>query len=339
MNHILEYIWIDGDGGLRSKTRIINKNIKNLLVSDIPRWNFDGSSTNQAHSDGNTEILLKPCKIYKNPFIYCDTNSWCWLVLCDTSDICCNSPMTSSTREEANKLFNSLKHEECWFGLEQEFFIFSKTNMFEEINNLRIINKHYCGIEVDEIDKKIMETHLDYCLTAGVKICGINAEVCQHQWEYQIGPCVGIDGADDLIISRYILQNIANKYNKVINYNPKVRLDMNGSGCHINFSTKKMREENGYIEILDCMSKLEKDHNTYIEKCGKNNRNRLTGKNETSSYDKFTYGIGTRNTSIRIGNETYEEKKGYFEDRRPASNIDPYLVMSSLCKSIFVTKK
>jgi glutamine synthetase len=335
MSYSLEYVWIDGDGGLRSKTRIIDKDIKYLLVSDIPRWSFDGSSTNQTHSDGNTEIVLKPCKLYKNPFREINTEIIHLLVLCDTSDICCNSPMSSSTREDAKRIFDSIKEKECWFGLEQEFFIFSKTNMYEEINNLSVTKKHYCGIEVDEIDRKIMETHLNYCLEAGIKICGINAEVCEHQWEYQIGPCLGIDGADDLIMSRYILENIANKYNKIINYNPKVRLDMNGSGCHVNFSTKTMREENGYIEVLNCIDKLEKHHNTYIEKCGKNNRNRLTGKNETSSYDRFTYGIGTRNTSIRIGNETYEEKKGYFEDRRPGSNIDPYLVTSSLCKDIF----
>ena len=66
-------------------------------------------------------------------------------------------------------------------------------------------------------------------------------------------------------------------------------------------------------------------------KCyGFGNQKRMTGKHETSSYYKFSYGYGTRNTSIRIGNETINNRMGYFEDRRPSSNMDPYLVTSML---------
>ncbi len=42
MKTTCEYIWIDGDGELRSKTRVIP------FKSKIPSWNYDGSSTNQA---------------------------------------------------------------------------------------------------------------------------------------------------------------------------------------------------------------------------------------------------------------------------------------------------
>ena len=61
---------------------------------------------------------------------------------------------------------------------------------------------------------------------------------------------------------------------------------------------------------------------------GKDNQKRMTGRHETASFDKFTWGVGSRYTSIRIGYDTFNNKKGYFEDRRPASNIDPYLVSS-----------
>jgi glutamine synthetase len=46
--------------------------------------------------------------------------------------------------------------------------------------------------------------------------------------------------------------------------------------------------------------------------------------------DKFTSGIGTRNTSIRIPNHVVKNGSGYLEDRRPASNIDPYDATSRL---------
>ena len=91
-----------------------------------------------------------------------------------------------------------------------------------------------------------------------------------------------------------------------------------------------MRQNGGLDEIYKCMEKLEKKHSEHILIYGKNNEKRLTGKNETSSMEKFTYGIGTRNTSVRIPNQVFKDKCGYFEDRRPASNIDPYLVSSKI---------
>ena len=63
---------------------------------------------------------------------------------------------------------------------------------------------------------------------------------------------------------------------------------------------------------------------------GSNNDSRMTGVSETSYLTKFTSGIADRNCSVRIGNETKQNNKGYFEDRRPGSNSDPYLVTSKI---------
>ena len=55
----------------------------------------------------------------------------------------------------------------------------------------------------------------------------------------------------------------------------------------------------------------------------------MTGVHETSSYDKFSYGVANRAASFRIPSTTANANgKGYVEDRRPASNIDPYVVGS-----------
>ena len=54
---------------------------------------------------------------------------------------------------------------------------------------------------------------------------------------------------------------------------------------------------------------------------------------ETSNINEFTFGIGTRHTSIRIGNDIKKNDCGYFEDRRPAANMNPYLVASSILKT------
>jgi glutamine synthetase len=42
-----EYVWIGGSGSdLRSKTKTLTKAPKSL--ADLPKWNYDGSSTGQA---------------------------------------------------------------------------------------------------------------------------------------------------------------------------------------------------------------------------------------------------------------------------------------------------
>jgi glutamine synthetase len=66
---------------------------------------------------------------------------------------------------------------------------------------------------------------------------------------------------------------------------------------------------------------------------GTDNHLRLTGKHETASIDAFTYGVANRGASVRIPRETEKNQKGYFEDRRPASNIDPYVVTAKIIQT------
>ena len=63
---------------------------------------------------------------------------------------------------------------------------------------------------------------------------------------------------------------------------------------------------------------------------GSGNEKRMTRKHETVSYDKFSDGVVNRGASVRRGNDTVKNGKGYFEDRRPSSNCDPYLVTGIL---------
>jgi glutamine synthetase len=60
---------------------------------------------------------------------------------------------------------------------------------------------------------------------------------------------------------------------------------------------------------------------------GEDNNLRLTGIHETSSFTDFSYGTGNRAASFRIPTSVRSDNgKGYIEDRRPASNICPYVV-------------
>lgn len=321
---ILEYIWIGGKNEIRSKTKVIYHFLP-FDINSIPEWNYDGSSTWQADSNDDTEIILKPCAIYNDPIRKADCAN-CYLVLCDTYKSN-GDPTETNHRYIANTLFKKGEDYEPWFGLEQEYFIDLQygSNASPCFNGY-----HYCGTSVNNVERDIAEEHMRLCIESGIHISGINSEVAKQQWEFQIGPCEGILAGDELIVARYLLERVAEKYSATINYHPKPTKDINGSGCHINFSTHATRYEDGIEEIHRYIKCLSENHDDAIKAYGSNNDLRLTGLHETSSYDKFSWGIGTRNTSVRIPNEVVRMKRGYFEDRRPASNINPYLATSMI---------
>jgi len=332
---ILEYIWIGGKDELRSKIRVMKQGTIFDSCSDVPDWNFDGSSTNQTVGD-QTEVLLKPVAIFDHPLSRCVDK----LVLCDTYDVL-GAPLVNNHRVWANEKFNKALEQEPWFGLEQEYFLMDmKTNKplgfpsGDEMPSPQ--GQYYCSVGAkNAFGREIAEEHLMACIRAGIQISGINAEVAPGQWEFQIGPCLGISSGDHMIVARYLLMLIAEKHNVYVTFDPKpVSGDWNGSGCHTNYSTKNMREgtstNNGIDYINEAVTRMAGKHGEHMSVYGDGNRKRMTGEHETASYDVFSYGVGTRNTSIRIGNDVAKNAKGYFEDRRPSSNCNPYLVTSKI---------
>lgn len=260
------------------------------------------------------------------------------LVLCETFYID-GKPTSVNTRHAATTIFDVCIEHKPWFGLEQEYFIFDgyarpSTDEFYEVST------HYCGVGCQVLHRQLVEEHMAACLTAGLNISGINAEVSKDQWEFQIGPSEGIRAADELMVARFLLERIAEKYQKTICYDPKPFAHINGSGCHANFSTNLMRDKNdtensrGINEIYRVIRNMEKHHTEDIQQYGRDNDKRLSGIHETSSYDKFSWGVANRGASVRINNNTHRDGFGYFEDRRPAANMDPYLVTSILMQRV-----
>jgi glutamine synthetase len=60
---------------------------------------------------------------------------------------------------------------------------------------------------------------------------------------------------------------------------------------------------------------------------------------QTSSIEEFSYGVANRGCSIRIGRSVPVDKCGYYEDRRPASNLDPYVVTRLLVETTILNEK
>lgn len=335
----IEYVWIDKNGHYRSKCKIVDKNIENIRQVDI--WNFDGSSTGQNTSIEDTEIYLNPIRLFNDPFRGDEHK----MVLCECLDRH-YKPISSNHYSKASNIFKKMTNLEPWFGMEQEYFIIDpKTDLPIGFQSVVEQGNHYCGSgSFNVFGRQFAEYHLRSCLYANVNICGINAEVAPGQWEFQIGICEGIEMGDHLHMARYILYRCAEMCNIKVTLEPKPLKgnNWNGSGCHTNFSTIKMRngtqKNAGVYFIKKAIKKLHANHDKHMAQYGTGNEYRMSGQCETAKFDEFTWSIGGRNVSVRVTNETVLYKKGYFEDRRPSSNCDPYLVSSLIFETCCLNK-
>ena len=327
-----EYIFIDADGDVRSKCRTVDS--KKATVDQLPDWNYDGSSTEQAPGE-DSEVIMKPKAVFKDPFRGGDNI----LVLTDTYTPG-GTPLPTNTRKPAMDIFESNPEAAgAWFGLEQEYTLFNLDMVtplgWPEGGYPGPQGPYYCGAGADRsYGRAISEAHYKACLFAGLEIGGTNAEVMPGQWEYQIGPCTGIDSGDQLMVSRYILKRVCEDFGVHVTLDPKpIPGDWNGAGMHTNFSTEKMRKAGGLVEIEKAIRKLGTKHQEHIDAYGEGNERRLTGKYETADINTFSYGVANRGCSIRIPRSTDADGYGYLEDRRPSSNGDPYVVTSKVCSS------
>ncbi len=324
-----EYLWIDGTKptpSIRSKTKILPDG-----TTEFPIWGFDGSSTNQAPGD-NSDCVLRPIFICPDPINLGDN----MLVMCEVllPDM---TPHPTNTRAACVEISDKFADQEAWFGIEQEYTLFESDGTqpigFPEGGFPRAQGPYYCGVGTDKIyGREISEAHATACIDAGIVIAGTNAEVMPGQWEFQIGPLGALDVSDQLWVSRWLLHRVAEEFDVVVSIDPKpVPGDWNGAGAHTNYSTKAMRQS--YQPIVDACEALGRNIKEHIANYGAGNENRLTGLHETQRIDQFSYGVSDRGASIRIPWQVKVDQKGYLEDRRPASNMDPYLVTRLLIQT------
>jgi len=323
-----EYIWMDGykpEANFRGKTKVLNLDNYNGELDVLPEWSFDGSSTQQAEGH-SSDCLLKPVGVYPDT-----TRKRAYIVVCEVLN-------PDGTPHASNDRATIEDDPEFWFGFEQEY-VFTQNNRplgFPESGFPAPQGPYYCAVGSGRVvGRHIVEEHMDVCLDAGLSITGVNAEVMLGQWEYQCFGKGAKKAADDMFVSRYLLHKICEKYDLIVDIHPKpVKGDWNGSGMHCNFSNKAMREVGGkdmFMAICEAFRPVHKEH---IAVYGSSNEERLTGDHETQSIDEFSYGVSDRGASIRIPISVPENWKGYLEDRRPASNANPYKVAARIIKTV-----
>jgi len=326
----LEYIWLDGyfpTQNMRSKTKVVDD--FDGTVKACPVWAFDGSSTKQASGD-SSDCLLKPVAIFPDPQ---RINGFLVMTEVMNAD---GTPHATNARASILDDDNDF-----WFGFEQEYFLMDvETQLplgFPLGGYPGPQGMYYCSVGGKNTHgRSFVEEHADLCIEAGINFEGINQEVACGQWEFQLFAKGAKKAGDELWVARYLLDRLTEDYNYYIEYHPKpIKGDWNGSGMHANFSNSTLREcgsKETYMQVCEAFRPVTKEH---IDVYGEYNDQRLTGLHETASITDFSYGISDRGASIRIPILTVDnEWKGYLEDRRPASNADPYKIASRIIKTV-----
>ena len=327
----LEYIWLDGykpTQSLRSKT-MVRKNFDGTL-DDCPMWSFDGSSTEQATGD-DSDCLLKPVHIIPDP-----QRKDGFLVMTEVLNA------DGSPHESNGRALIDDDDDDFWFGFEQEYFLWNTDHNlppgFPPGGYPGPQGPYYCSVGArNAYGRDCVDEHLDVCLEAGINVEGINAEVAAGQWEFQVFAKGAANAGDETWLARYILERTGEKYGYGINWHPKPlgATDWNGSGMHANFSNGAMRDIGGEEMFRNICEGFGTQIPRHIDVYGAHNEQRLTGEHETESIHSFSYGVSDRGASIRIPVATIDDGwKGRLEDRRPASNADPYKVAAMIIKTV-----
>ncbi|XP_023021414.1 glutamine synthetase [Leptinotarsa decemlineata] len=331
------YIWIDGTGeNLRSKSRTLEFNPS--TYKEIPNGTFDGSNTLQAPVQ-NPDCYLIPIAMYHDP-IRRGTSK---LVLCETFDAN-EKPSKSNHRQACVASLNRICDQQVEIGFKQEYFFTGKSGKpfgWSTEGDPEPSDFQYAGVGAFKVyGREIAESFYRCCLYCGIDIAGDKPERFLSQWEFRTGPSSCIKAADDLWMARWLLTRIAEDFGVGVSFQPSFSPKWHGSGLHVTFSSKRMREENGLRHIEEAIKKLEKRHDdhmaVYDPKGGADNIKRLTGQFNSSLANKFTFKVADRTASVRITKTVNAKKKGFFEDRRPAANADPYQVINALVKTCII---
>uniref|UniRef100_A0A1I8F415 Glutamine synthetase n=1 Tax=Macrostomum lignano TaxID=282301 RepID=A0A1I8F415_9PLAT len=303
------YIWIDGSGeNLRAKSRTVDFTPKS--PKELPIWNFDGSSSTGQAEGHNSDVMIHPVALFKDPFrggnnrlVLCETYSHDGTVHRTNKRHSCNEVMQKDTDLHP-------------FGWPKNGFPGPQ-------------GPYYTGVGANKVyGRDVVEAHYRACLYSEVKIAGENAEVMPAQWEFQVGPCEGIDMGDHLWLARFLLHRVAEDFGIVVSFDPKpMPGDWNGAGAHTNYSTGAMRQPGGMKVMIEAIEKLGKRHASHIRAYDPH------GGADNKRIDKFSYGVAHRGSSIRIPRQCSDEGCGYIEDRRPASNCDPYSVTEMIVRT------
>ncbi len=240
----------------------------NILTEDTfeDGLGFDGSSIRgwQAINESDMLLMPQPDTAFLDPFTKLPTLN----LICNIADPITHEDYSRDPRNVARKAVAYLKStgvaDTAYFGPEAEFFIFDDIRFDqrpdagffyidsveaewnrgrEENPNLGYKIRHKEGYfpcppmdQLMDLRNEMMQTLID---------CGLDVE-CQHhevgtagQSEIDLKFNEMVKMADQLMMYKYIIKNVAYQHGKTVTFMPKPIYGDNGSGMHVHFSLWK----------------------------------------------------------------------------------------------------
>jgi len=326
---------------------------------------FDGSSIRGWQGIHESDMLVVPQSdtALLDPFTQIPTLS----IICNIQDPITREDYTRDPRNVARKAVNYLKStgiaDQAFFGPEAEFFIFDDIRFDqrehesyyhidsiegqwnrgrEEGPNLGYKLRHKEGYfpvppadQMMDIRNEMMQTMIE---------CGIDVEAQHHevgtagQSEIDLRFQELVKMADTMLMYKYIIKNVAKKYNKSVTFMPKPIFNDNGSGMHTHLSLWKGGEPvfagGGYAGLSDMALFA-------IGGILKHAPSILAFTNPTTnSYKRLVpgfeapvnlaYSQRNRSACCRIPMYSPNPKSKRIEFRCPDPSCNPYLAFSSL---------
>jgi glutamine synthetase len=330
---------------------------------------FDGSSIRgwQAINESDMILVPQPETAVLDPFTTLPTLS----MICNIQDPITREDYSRDPRNVARKSVNYLKStgiaDTAYIGPEAEFFIFDDVRFDSRANesyyhldsiegewnrgrvenpNLGYKLRHKEGYfpvppadQLMNIRNEMMQTMID---------CGMDVEA-QHHEVATAGQCEIdlrfqnlVKMADQMCMYKYIIKNVAKKYNKTVTFMPKPLFGDNGSGMHTHISLWKGSEPlfagSGYAGLsemaLYAIGGLLKHAPAIL---AFSNPTTNSYKRLVPGYEapvNLAYSQRNRSASCRIPMYSASPKAKRVEFRCPDPSCNPYLAFSAVLMAV-----
>ncbi|BAU42737.1 type I glutamate--ammonia ligase [Leptolyngbya sp. O-77] len=332
---------------------------------------FDGSSIRgwKAINESDMSMVLDPNTAWIDPFMAEPTLS----VICSIKEPRTGEPYSRCPRVIAQKAIDYLTAtgigDTAFFGPEAEFFIFDdvrfdqnqhegyyyvdsiegrwNSGRKEEGGNLGYKPRYKEGYFPVAPTDTSQDMRSEMLLTMAK--CGVPIEKHHHevatggQCELGIRFDTLVQSADNLMIYKYVIKNVARKYGKTVTFMPKPVFNDNGSGMHTHQSIWKDGQP---LFAGDGYAGLSQMALWYIGGILKHAPALLAFTNPTTnSYKRLVpgfeapvnlaYSQGNRSASVRIPLSGSNPKAKRLEFRCPDATSNPYLAFAAmLCAGI-----
>ncbi|KAF8064677.1 hypothetical protein HT031_003479 [Scenedesmus sp. PABB004] len=257
-----EFIWL-GSTGADLKSRTVVLDAAPSSVEELPLAEIDGAALGQ-----EGVIYLQPKRIFADPM----RGGSHILVLCEVFQpaLPCLAPAesadpwdsmlphTSNHRAACEQVMQAAARQAPVFTAHQEYCLAATDSCASD-------GGHYMGTvpikgatgtsdkATARLGREVAELHMAACLAAGVAHGGaVPASGGGHA--YKVGPCLGLDLADQLSVSRYLLHRVADWSRAAVSYEaPHGGGGGGGPKCAVALSTAASRDPLSGLSAVQAM--------------------------------------------------------------------------------------